>query len=112
MKHEIPFIQFCLPNGRQKPTSTMVGDAEYEAYQVLASMGFRLTAEVLANGIVSQCIEDPAVGDFDMALSPNNEQVPLVLSRMLLRFKPEQAEVWRKQMTDPEPEDEEDNPDR
>lgn len=98
MKHEIPIIQFCLPDGRQKPTSTMVGDAEYEAYQVLASMGFRLTAEVLANGIVSQCIEDPDVGDFDMELSPNNEQVPIALSQMLLRFKPELAKQWRKHM--------------
>lgn len=102
MKHEIPVLQFCLPNGRQKPTSTFVGDKEYEAYQLLASMGFRLTAEVLMNGVVSQAIEDPVVGDFDMVLSNNNEQVPIKLSHLLLRFTPEAAAEWRKKMTEPD----------
>lgn len=100
MEHKIPFVQFLRPNGRQVPTSTMVGDAEYAAYQKLASMGFRLTVEELQNGIVSQCIEDPELGDFDMALSHNDESVKTELSKMLLRFSEFAAENWRKEMTD------------
>lgn len=100
MKHRIPVTQFLLPDGRQIPTSTEVDDAEYAAYLKLASMGFRLTVELLQNGIVSQCIEDPELGDFDMALSPNDENVPVELSKMLLRFNAYAAENWRKEMSD------------
>ncbi len=100
MKHEIPFTQFLRPNGRQVPTSVMVGDAEYAAYQKLASMGFRLTVEQLMNGIVSQCIEDPELGDFDSVLTQNNEQVKIQLSKMLLRFNCTTAEEWRNNMLD------------
>lgn len=96
--HEIPFTQFLLPNGRQRATSTFVGDLEFEAYKKLSSMGFRMTVEMLSNGIISQAIEDPELGDFDLQLSANNEEVPRALSKLLLRFNPDVATEWRRAM--------------
>jgi hypothetical protein len=95
MKHEIPFTQFLLPDGRTRPTSIMVDDAEFEAWKKLTALGFRMTVELLRNGMVSQCIEDTELGDFDCVVTTNGPDVPAKLSKMLLRFDPSKAEAWR-----------------
>lgn len=95
MPREIPFTQFHLPNGRRSHTTILSGDEEWAAYEKIRGSGLRLTIEILTTGHVSMCIEDPDVGDFDQEVCPNDPQVPLAVSKMLLRFDPSKVEAWR-----------------
>lgn len=99
MKYTIPFTRFNLPNGRQSHDETDVGDTEYAAYQKVVAAGLRMTIELLSNGAVSMCIEDPEIGDFDIEVCSNGPAVPEKLSEMLLRFDPTKVEEWRTIMT-------------
>lgn len=91
----IEFTRFSLPNGRQSIDTTDVGYAEFDAYKKIRASGFRMTVELLSNGKVSMCIEDPSIGDFDLTISENGPAVPVKLSELLLRFDPKAAEKWR-----------------
>ena len=96
----VPFTQFLMPNGRQEATSIDVDDAEFAAYQMVKALGFRMTVEMLSDySTVSQTIEDPELGDFDMEICPNGPEVPRRLSAMLLRFDPVLAAKWREEMS-------------
>lgn len=98
--HAIPFTQFLMPDGRRQQTSIDVGDAEFAAYEKVKAAGFRMTVEMLSDySTVSQCIEDPELGDFDIELCPNGPEVPRRLSAMLLRFDPVLAAKWREEMS-------------
>lgn len=95
---QIPFTRFHPPNGRRTETTIEVGEPEFQKYMEAAKAGFRMTVELLRNGAVSQCIEDPELGDFACVVCANGPEVPKKLSEMLLRFNREEASAWRKGM--------------
>lgn len=96
---EIPFTQFLLPDGRQRPTSIAVDDETFSQYEKVAAAGLRMTVELLSNGMVSQCIEDPELGDFDCVVSSNGPDVPGKLKEMLMRFDPASIPAWKEDMS-------------
>lgn len=86
-KFPLPFTQFLMPNGRTESVSTSVGPAEFEQWKLIRARGFRLTCEMLSDYCtISMCIEDREKGDFDIVLAPNGPDVPVALSKMLLRY--------------------------
>ncbi len=99
LHNAVPFTRFTLPNGRQSPDSCFVGDAEFAQWLKIKEAGFRMTVELLSNGHVSMCIEDPALGDFDCVVCPNGPQVPVKLSEMLMRFDRAAVPAWREEMS-------------
>ncbi len=90
----IPFTQFLLPNGRQIPTTIDVDDESFAKYQEAQKLGFRMTSEILRTGAVSMCIEDRNLGDYDMTLCTNGQDVHIKLKEMLMRFDPIEAQKW------------------
>lgn len=95
----IPFTRFFPPNGRREPTSMVVDDETFKNWEKVEAAGFRMTVELLGNGNVSQCIEDPELGDYDIALCLNGPAVPSKLKAMLARFNPDDVPKWRKKMS-------------
>ena len=102
----IPITQFIPPNGQRVQVETDVQDDEYAKFLELTQKGARLTVERLMNGVISQCIEHPEVGDFDMELSQNDETVVSKRREMLLRFDGGKFDRWIKMMNDGNEEDE------
>lgn len=95
----IPFTRFHLPDGRRSETEIEVTDAEFVQFEKVRAAGFRMTVELLQNGMVSQCVEDPELGDFDCVVTANGPQVTVELSKMLLRFDPKVAAKWKEVMS-------------
>lgn len=93
----IPFTQYLLPDGRRKETSIDVGPLEHVAFESARACGFRMTCEILTNGLISMAIEHPELGDFDCIVCANGPDVPQKLSNMLLRFDRTKAEEWIKE---------------
>ena len=86
---DIPFTQFLLPEGRQKP---IVIDRPKEisdmAVDVL-STGGRFTAEILVTGLISLAYEkeiDGEIEDVDIDVIPNGPEVPLAVDRLVKRL--------------------------
>lgn len=99
LKNAIPFTRFCLPNGRQEQDSIFVSDEDFAQWEKIRGLGFRMTVEILSNGAISMCIEDPQLGDFDCTVCANGPDVPVKLSKMLQRFDAEAIPAWKKEMS-------------
>lgn len=96
----IPFTRFHLPNGRQSQTSIEVDDEMFKQWELVRANGFRMTVEILGTGAVSQCIEDPELGDFDIELCRNEPGAPwIALKKLLLRFDPKDAAEWKESVS-------------
>lgn len=86
---EIPFTQYVLPDGRQKPVSIEVAcDVAEKAASIIAS-GLRFECEILRTGHVSLTIHDPDEGD-DVAIKvlPNGPGITEAVEAMVRGFKP------------------------
>lgn len=95
----VPFTWFKAPNGRQSPDSIFVGDAEFAQWLKIKELGLRMTVEMLSNGRISMCVEDPKLGDFDCIVCANGPAVPGALSKMLFRFDPAAVPAWLEEMS-------------
>lgn len=82
----IPFVRFCLPDGRVEHTGVVVEDKMFKIYEVIAALGLRMTVEQLRTGEISMCIEDPLLGDFDCIVCQDGPEVVESLYKMLERF--------------------------
>jgi hypothetical protein len=96
----VKFIQFLRPNGRQQPITIELEDSVASKVQEIQQCGLTLTAEVLMNGLCSFAIEEKEFGDFDMELSPNGPEVPVRITKMLMRFDKAKFEQWKKRQQD------------
>lgn len=94
----VPFVHVYRSNGRQECDWIDLGDEVAPKLNEIQSAGCRLTAEVLAFGPVSFCIEERELGDFDSEIVPNGPQVPVKITEMLLRFDPVKFQEWKKEM--------------
>lgn len=107
----IPFVRFCLPNGRIEHTGVEVDDKLFDIYKTIESLGLRMTVEQLTTGEISMCIEDPLLGDFDITICSDGPEVLTALTGMLNRFNslsnPSDAvSQWRHDVnSEPEQED-------
>jgi hypothetical protein len=95
MSKEIEVTQFLLPDGKQRLIYTEVEQDEYDKYIMIRLLGGRLTAEILQNGAISQCIEVPELDDYDMVVSANGPDVVSDRRKMLLRFDPLDFAQWK-----------------
>lgn len=94
---KIQITQFWRPDGRRTQESTTVSDEFNDAYCAMIEEGARFTAEVLMNGLVSQCIEYPDFGDFDIEIVQNDlTEVKKALEDMLRRFDVNRFRLWVK----------------
>jgi hypothetical protein len=100
---DIPFIQYLMPDGREKDEAIPMPKAEYDKYLEAKSLGFNMGVELLSDWqTVSMTIEHRELGvDFDIVLCPNGPEVPKKLSEMLLRFDQKKAEKWIKRESRP-----------
>jgi hypothetical protein len=93
----VPFTQFLRPDGRQQEIRLELPDAVEPKLKEIRDSGCRLTAEVLSTGVCSFCVEEPALGDFDIILVPNGSKVPEAITSMLLRFDLAKFAEWKKE---------------
>lgn len=96
----VPFTRFHQPNGRQENTTIDVPDEIHAQWQKVEAAGLRMTVELLPTGLVSQCIEHPELGDFDMELTKNGPEVVTGLYNLLNRFDPAVVPAWIKEMSE------------
>lgn len=93
---KIPFTQFLLPNGCQRPMdhTTPYKDVGEKAQKILDA-GFHFTCEILTTGDVAFYItgkvqdaedEEPEEGDAAIALAFNGPQVPEKVAAMIREF--------------------------
>jgi len=80
----IPFTQFLMPDGRQKPISIKrPKDVVDKALSIIAAGG-RFTAEVLGTGAVSLALELEG-DDYDLELLDNGPGVPDAVDALVER---------------------------
>jgi hypothetical protein len=89
--------QFLPPNGRRIVAQVELPSHIKEKYESIISSGCRLTYEVLGNGVASMTIEEPALGDFVIRLSPSGQKADLVLTKMIESFNQEEFDKWKNQ---------------
>ena len=82
----IEVLHFYLPNGRAEWEEVEIKDFLKEKYELIQKFGCRLTAEVLTNGKVSLCIENPDMDDFDIKVCENGPKVIEILENMIDNF--------------------------
>ena len=94
----IPITRFYRPDRRQAPQSIELADDLAPKLKEIQDAGCRLTADVLTTGMCSFTVELPALGDFDMELSPNDPEVPVKLTAMIRRFDPVKFAARKEEM--------------
>ena len=101
-KITVEVIQFYAPNGRQSIESTQLPRYLKSQYELMQSCGCRFTAEVLTlhhDGMVSVCIEEPGLGDFDIRVIPNGPKVQEAMAEMLDNFNRTNFEQFKSQVS-------------
>lgn len=79
-------LQFLMPNGMRKLTSTELPIETKAAYEDMLQSGCRFEAEVLRSGQVSITISDPVKEeDVDISLTGNGPEVQRGMVEMLQR---------------------------
>jgi hypothetical protein len=107
---EIPVTQFLRPNAEKRYLYVEVSDeAGHRWKQEIEPLGLRFTAEVIPGGDdledqVCVCLEDPDLGDYRLALSPNIPNAPIVrdVESLLIEFDKFDYTIWVKSLTDDE----------
>jgi len=89
---EVEIMQFMRP--RPAKMNCNLQKAVEHKYREMKRTGARLTAEVLATGQVSLCIEESRLGDFLSEVVPNGPEVPRALERMLAQFNASRFRLW------------------
>ena len=84
-KHEIPFTQYLLPNGRRVKVSIARPKEIYDKAMDIIKAGYRLEVERLSTGNISMTISDND-GDYDIEVIENCPEVPIAADRMITRF--------------------------
>jgi hypothetical protein len=91
----VPFVQFMRLNGRQVETAIELPDDLAGKVAEIQAAGCRFTSEMLMTDTCSFCIEYPPLGDFDIALSPNGQQIPLKIAEMIRSFDTDTFNRWK-----------------
>lgn len=101
----VPITQFLRPDGKIRLGTVEVSDAAGDAFTQAASLGLRLTAEVIPmDGEVEEqvcvCLEHPDWGDYRMTLAPNTPDGPILkeIDRMLQAFDTVDYHAWLRVM--------------
>lgn len=89
----VEITQFIAPDGEQRTRQCEVPDDCAVGYESLRRHKCRLTAEVLMDGMVSQCVEHEE-GDFLIEVTPNGPPVHKALVKMLREFDGATFEYW------------------
>lgn len=87
----VTLTQFLRPDDWQTDVTTMRPAAIAEKARRIQEAGLRLTAEVLATGEVSMCIEGPE-SDLAIRVVPNGPGVNEALDGMIMAFDLENQE--------------------
>lgn len=66
----------------------------------ICKAGCRLTAEVLQTGVCIFAIEEPEIGDYEIAICQNGPNVPIVIANMLREFDPKKFADWKRDYHD------------
>jgi hypothetical protein len=94
----VKITQFIQPHGEQRVRFCEVPDDCAVGYEALTRKGCKLTAEVLAMGLVSQTVEHEE-GDFLIEITANGPAVQEALIKMLREFDGAKFDEWLKGMT-------------
>ena len=88
----IPFTQFLLPDGRQKPATLPVSAKLARVARELIEGGHEFHAEILTTGEVSLTCFDPREEvDIAIEVCANGPEVPKAVERLILSAKEEAA---------------------
>lgn len=90
----VDVVQFIRPHGARNFTTTELSDTLAGKLAEMKRAGCRFTTEVLPNGNVSICIEEPELGDFDCEITPNGPEVQQAMEKMLTRFDVATFDDW------------------
>lgn len=83
---EAEVVQFLMPDGRRRDTSTKLPMACRPAVEEMQKAGCRFEAEMLTTGEISVTISNPKEGeDIDISLTPNGPEVQAGMIAMLDR---------------------------
>ena len=119
MSAEIPVVQFVRPHAAKRHLLVKVSDEAGRKWrEVIMPLGLRLTAEVIPASMdaggeteleeqVAVCLENPDLGDYRLAISPNTPDSPIVreVEAMILEFDEADYLAWGKSMVEDEEED-------
>lgn len=95
----ISATQFLRPNGEQRHVTIDVDNEIHAKWVEMRRLGGRITLEQVPGGLVSICIEQPKVDDFDIELVANAPDKPKEgLEALLNRFDPEQFKAWQRDL--------------
>lgn len=88
----VKVTQYMRPNGRQVEHELVINDACKEKYEEMKDCGFRLAAEQLMPGTVSQTVEGSGF-DFDIIITDGSDlqENKQKLEEMILRFDKDAA---------------------
>lgn len=103
----VPITQFLRPDGKMRLGTVEVSDNAGDAFTQAASLGLRLTAEVIpGDGEIEDqvcvCLEHPDWGDYRLALAPNIPDGPILkeIDSMLLAFDAADYHAWLADLQD------------
>jgi hypothetical protein len=92
----VPFVNYIRGGqGRTEEILAPVQDDEYEKFLEMRKHDCFLTVEKLSTGQISQCIQDPRFGDYDIMITDNGPEVVVKRREMLLDFTTEKLLAWR-----------------
>lgn len=85
-RFEVPVIQFLMPNGQRRDTSTHLPSSCRDAVDSMHEAGCRFEAEMLQTGEISVTISDPKEEiDVDISVTGNGPEVQTGMIAMLER---------------------------
>jgi hypothetical protein len=94
MKKKITVKHFYRPNGCCEYETVEIDERYFPNYCKIIECGCRITAEVLTTSVVSLCIENPEMGDFDIKICENNGSTIEILEKMIDNFSEEEYKDW------------------